>query len=466
MHDFRSFVRLLDERGELTRINRAADPRFEIPALMAKLDQRGQAYLFEKVAGSDLPVVGGLFNRMSRFGLLFDADEPEAFTHHTLKGRLENAAANPLAAVEVDGSPARAVSRIGSNASLAELPVPTFFERDTGPFVTAGVGVIRDLESGVQNFGPYRTLIVDERTCSVNASSSSDLQRIYDQHATAGATMPVAIAVGVPPALHIAAVAKLPPNHAECDVAGALQGAPIELVRCETSDLLVPANAELVIEGEVDFAQKAENVMGEFPDLYGPRVMPLTRITAITRREDAMFYSILAGRNREHNNLGMIAVYGIRDMLTGAIRRDIPDAKDVCVHFDPRLGALTHVVISIEKRDDGMPEHILRQAFDISAGPLRLDKMAKRIIIVDDDIDVTDLADVEWATWTRVADPSRFILIPDVPTWELDRAADDQGRSVRVGIDATKAMRSRGKLERPVTPGAGELRLEDYLPQD
>jgi 2,5-furandicarboxylate decarboxylase 1 len=353
--------------------------------------------------------------------------------------------------------------RTGQDANLGELPVPTFFELDSGAFITGGVGVSRIPGTGEMNIGFYRTLILGRARMAVNASSMSDLRRFYDHARQRGESMPIALAIGVDPALLMAAACKLPPDRSELGVAGALTGKPVELVSCETSELLVPANAEIIIEGRVDFSREVENTLGEFAGQYGPASGPVTEVTAITRRRDARFYSILAGRNPEHNTIGGIVTYSLRRDITAALRKLCPAIKRLNVFIDPRLGSMVHIVVSIDKQDDTEPGRIIDAAFRGSGEFFPVSRITKRIVVVDEDIDVNDPIDVEWAIWTRVAVASKIHLFPDVISWELDRAAKAGGKSLRIGIDATMDLADRDKLIRPRIPGAENLCVEDYV---
>lgn len=463
MHDFRSFVKLLDERGELDRVSREVEPGQELAGVMSKIEEQRRAYLFENVTGAKFPLIGGLFNKLERFGMALGHDSEEPFTHELFDIRIEAAKANSIAPVSVETGPVKDVICTGANVDLADIPVPTFFELDSGPFITGAIGVSRDPESGAMNIGVYRTLILDRNHFVINASSLSDLRRIYAKWERTGETMPIALAIGVPPAMLVAAACKLPPGRCEFEIAGGLAGAALELVQCEGSDLMVPADAEIVIEGTVDFSRRVENLLGEFAGQYGPEEAPVTRVNTITHRSDAMYYAIVAGRNPEHNTLGMVAIYGVQRSIMAVLREAIPDIKNVYVHMDPGLGTLGHVTISIDKKSDEQPRKIIETAFATDGPIFPVSKIIKRIIVVDDDIDVTDLDDVNWAIWNRAAAASKFMVIPDVESWELERAAKEGMKSARIGIDATMDLEDIDKLIKPIIPGADEIQLDDYL---
>lgn len=464
MHDFRSLARQLEARGDLVRIARPVDSRFEIAAVMTKLEAAGKAFIFENVRGAGFPLAGGLFNRVDRFGLaLGKAGTAGAFTHDDMDRHIEHAKANPITPVTVDGGPSKEVVRKGGDIDLARLPVPTFFELDSGAFITAAVGIARNPRTGALNAGFYRTLILGKDIFAINASSLSDLRRFYQHAESTGEEMSIALAIGVEPSLLFAAACKLPPTVSEFDIAGGIKGAPIELVKAETSDLPVPANAEFIIEGKVDFSRRIDNVLGEYAGQYGPESAPVTRVTAITHRRDAMFYSIMAGKNPEHNNIGNIATYGIRRDLTGKLMQLSPAIRRVNVFTEPKLGPMVHVVIAIAKTDDEQPKALIRKAFEAPGSIFPVSRITRRIIVVDEDIDTDSLEDVEWAVWTRVADASKVIVIPNMESWELDRVSHEGRGSLRLGIDATMNMEDRAALVRPKTPGLADIRLEDYI---
>jgi UbiD family decarboxylase len=293
VHDFRSFVKLLDDRGELVHISREVEPRQELAGVMSKVETQRRAYFFENVTGAKFPLIGGLYNKLEKFGMALGHDSDEPFTHQLFDARIEAAKANPIAPSSVKSGPVKEVICTGDDVDLAQIPVPTFFELDSGPFITGAIGVSRDPESGEMNIGVYRTLILDRNHFVINASSLSDLRRIYAKWEKTREAMPIALAIGVPPAMLIAAASKMPPNRCEFEIAGGLQGAPIDLVQCENSDLMVPADSEIVIEGTVDFSKRVENLLGEFAGQYGPEDAPVTEVNTITHRNDAMYYAIV-----------------------------------------------------------------------------------------------------------------------------------------------------------------------------
>jgi len=464
MHSLRSFTERLEANGDLLRISREVEPKFELPSLISQLEkQRGKAYIFENVKGSKFPLVGGLYSGAPRIAEALDIDGYAGKTHRDLQSVFAQAMANPAAHTVGDNGAVKEVIKTGDDVNLLELPVPTFFEFDSGPFITGAVGVSRHPDTGQLNVGFYRTLILGPNRMVINASSMSDLRKIYAAYEERGEKMPIAMCIGVDPALTFCASGKHPPGVSELDIAGALKGEPIEMVKAEMSDLLVPANAEIVIEAEVDFSEKMENTLGEFADQYGPETAPCSTPVAITHRKDAMFYSIMAGRHPEHNSIGNISVYGILHMLEAELRKQFDNIVEINVACEPKLGTMLHIFISIDKKSDEEPEQLIRAAFAADGGLFPVSMITKRIVVVDQDIDVFNLEDVEWAVWSRMSTEHKLVVLPKQRSWELERCTKEGQVSVRVGIDATKDLDILEELTRPIIPGAANYKLDDYL---
>ncbi|MCP4000072.1 MAG: UbiD family decarboxylase [Gammaproteobacteria bacterium] len=462
-YDLRSFAAFLEEHGELVRISKEVERQYELPALLEQLEQQHKAFIFDNIKGASFPLIGGLLNSTTRLGQAIGNDISVPYDHRNHAAAYGAASENPVAHIEVETGPVKDVVITGDDIDLADLPVPTFFELDSGAFITGAVGISQDQSDNRLNMGFYRSLITGKDTLVINASSMSDLRQIYATAEESGVAMPIALAIGVPPALLMAASGKTPPGLSELDLAGGLMGQAVEMVKCETSNLLVPAIAEIVIEGVVDFTNKVENTLGEFAGQYGPETAPTTRVTAITHRKNAMYYSIMAGRNPEHNTIGAISTYGMQRVIAGNLCEQFLNIKDINIACEPKLGAMLHIFISIDKQNDAEPRKLLEAAFAATAGIFPVSMIVKRIVIVDDDIDVYNLEEVEWAIWTRLSTVDKIMTIANVKSWELERCVNENMESARVGIDGTMDMNAVDKLIKPVIPGCENVRLEDYL---
>ena len=460
--DFRQIIDFLEKEGELVRIKKKISPNKEMAALMWQLEQQNKAFIFENVENSDMPAVGGLFTSYSRLGLVFNEKADGDFTRDDIGKIIQDATQQPTETIKISSGPVNEVVLSEDEVNLEQLPIPTFFELDSGAFITAAVGIFRKPE-GHLNVGFYRTNVVDKNHVLINASGLSDLRKSYDWHRENKKKMAVAMVIGVPPWLLMAAAAKSPNEISELEVAGSIAGSGLEMIQCQHSDLLVPAEAEMVIETEVDLNNMLPNTLGEFGDQYGTEEAPLATVKTITKRKDAMFYTLMAGRAKEHSTLGHLAVYGLVKAVMHKIKANNSSITAIKIHNDTKIGPLMHVVVAIKKVSDEQPEKIIKEIFNTDMGWNNLSWIAKRVIIVDEDIDITNMDDVEWATWTRVGRAEKIHLYSNFITWEIDRAALPDNTSLRVGIDATKDLDQVDNLVRPVITGIDDVDLKDYL---
>ena len=454
--NFRELVAALDSNGELLRITKAVDSRFELPALLSQAEARGQAVRFERVKGAEFPVVGGVLTTMRRWAIGLGQDSNRFEAPNSLEQFMVDAVAQPVPAVHVAAGSVSEVVIDTADVDTTALPAPLFFSGDSHRFISAGLGFVIDPEHGGQNVGFYRVPIVDSRTISISAGPTSDMRRIYEWHRTHGTPLQVALVVGVAPALQIAAAADLPAGVSDIDVAGALQGSAIELVKCRTSDVMVPADAELVIEVTVDLDTWVDNTMGEFGDLYGKTSSPVATIDVITHRRDAQFHVIMAGMNREHNQLGRMLGYDLRHTILSALRDRFACVHDLRVDLTPqRTGMRAQVFVSINKALDEEPRAIIDAIFALQIGRFPMSLLLQRIVIVDTDVDILDHQDVDWAIASRMNRADQFQVFED----QTGRGA----AVTRLGLDATAPLEMRSALRRPDIPDAAQYNLDAYL---
>ncbi|MGH3438097.1 MAG: UbiD family decarboxylase domain-containing protein, partial [Sciscionella sp.] len=290
--DLRSFLTELAQQapGDLLRIDDPVDRRFGITAFGAAAARHGDrpAFLFANVAGSGLPCVANLLATRERMALALGCStEDLARASSTFDGRVGHA---PLQ-VDARDAPVTQVVQYGDDVDLGELPVPVHNELDGGPFLTAAMTVMRDPDSGRLNVGLYRHHVYDERHLGVWFFGSHHGGTIHRRYAERGEPTPVAIVIGHHPAMLMGAVSRIPGIGGEYEAAGAYLGEPVEVVTARTSDLLVPARAEIVLEGVIlPGEMREEGPFAEWPGHYiagGPK--PLIRIDAITMRSGAIF---------------------------------------------------------------------------------------------------------------------------------------------------------------------------------
>jgi 2,5-furandicarboxylate decarboxylase 1 len=422
--DLRSFIEHLRERGELATVAQPVDSRFEIAAYLRKAsDRNGPAFLFTDVKGFDMRVVGGLFCTPSKA-----VHALQAADHQQALDRFLHGLAHPIDPVVVDDGPCRQVVVTGGDVDLTRLPIPQYAEQDPGRFVTVGVEISKDTETGIRNAGIYRMQLYGPTEMGLAASPYSDWHAMYARAEAAGRPLEMAVAIGVDPVIQLASQARVPYGVDELAIAGGLHGEPVELVRCETVDLEVPATAELVLEGVLAPGERrTEGPFGEMTGYVGPGgPEPVFRCTAITMRHDAMFQAGLTGipvtENHVMKQLPMEA-----NLLT-ALRRVYPDITGV--HYAPEGGAEFLVFIGLEQRYVNQAKNVILSALGSVAHP-------KMVVVVDDDIDLYDSSKVWWAVLTRSQPADDVIIVPKAAGGQLDPSAPSKFGSSLMGIDAT-----------------------------
>ena len=415
----RDWLDHLAARERLAVIKPNADLRFEVAAYAKRLDGV-RATLFPRPSGHAMPVVSGL---TSNRGWMAEAMGVEP---HELLARFQDAAANPLPSQEVTDAPVQQVVHRKVDL-LKQLPVPTHNEHDGGPYISAGLMIARNPNTGKQNVTIHRCQVTGPNRLGVlllPRHTHAYLQMAEE----AGQPLDVAIVVGVDPLTLLASQAIVPLDHDELEIAGALQGRPLPIVKCITSDVRVPAEAEIVIEGRIlPGVREPEGPFGEFPQYYGPRAnREVMEVVAVTHRKDAIFHTIVGG-GLDHQLLGAIPKEAT---LLTHLRRSFPDVLDV--HLSPGGVMRYHLFVKLKKTQEGQAKNVIMGAF---AGSFDL----KHVIVVDDDVDIHNPTEVEWAMATRFQADRDLLIVPESQGSKLDPSNRD-GVGAKMGIDATKPV--------------------------
>ena len=439
--DLREFIARLEEENELRRVKVQVDPIFEVGTIIRKVfDCQGPALLFENVKGSNIPLVTGLLGTFKRYALgIESAPDLRSILKEALK-----AAKEPLVPRVIKEGPCQQNILQGSDVDLNIFPVPFWHSLDADRFVgTLGVVITRDPETGIRNMGIYRQQVQGRNVTGLLATQS--IGRILNKYAARGQSMPVATAIGVEPAILAAACIRAPLGVDELAIAGALRGEPVELVRCKSIDLEVPAFSEIILEGEVppDPTQwKMEGPFGEFTGYYGGpvSVKPTITLKSVTFRDNPIFQGTPPGRPPSEDNTLRTVGHTVGAWLKVS-QAKIPGFKELLL--TPGACANFVAVISLEK------QYYLGNARQAIYAFWALEENAgKWTIVVDDDIDIFDPGQVEWALATRVQ-PHRDIIISsdrepgiglDPSIAPLDREYPNV-RACRIGIDATKGFK-------------------------
>lgn len=455
--DVRSLLDGFEEAERLVRIRAEVDPVFELAAVCRHMHRdpqwREHVVLFERVRGSSFPVIGNLCDSRDKLAFALGTSPSNSV------GRVLEAMEKSIPVEMVDGGACQEI--VLQQPDLGILPIPTLSEFDGGPYITAGLHLTRNPVTRIRNAGIQRNQLHGPSVLGIYMAPTHMLQHFLAAKER-DEPLPVAIAVGVHPALLVSSQLRLPYDTDELAVAGALLGQPVRMVRCVTVDAEAPADAEIVIEGEVltDTVQ-LEGPFGEFARLYGPvRELPVVRVTAITHRRDALYLNVLSASSPENVTLGAV---GREPSLLQALRASVPTVEGVRVTVGG--GANFHAIVALRKNFEGEPQKVGFAAFAAQ-------DILKHVYVVDADVDIYDDEEVHYALATRM-DPAHDIhVVKNVKGNPLDPVSVEvgSGRAVvnKMIVDATKPLLSDEKYRIAEVPIDALERVEsnwaDYVP--
>jgi 2,5-furandicarboxylate decarboxylase 1 len=429
--DFREFLDVLRAHGELIDIDRPIDLYVDVARALKQSNViDGPALQFLR-NGTAFPLIGGVYSTRAKALLAFEA------TEETILERILHGLEHPLAPDLVTGpAPAHDVVLTGKDIDVTRFPIPTYSPHDGGAYITPGIVVSRDPQTGVRDIGHYRFMVLDRTTLAFFAQPFHRFGKHVAKSTAAGTVQQGALVIGVDPVIAYAAQVQVSDATDDWTVAGGLRGAPVELVRCRTVDLEVPATAEVVIEFEVDALHRVpEGPLGEYTGYYTPSSEePVARITAITHRRNPIFQALLTGKPVTENHI--LKQLTFEASFCRELRRNFPTVRRVAM--PPSGGVSFYTVIQIEPRFAGEARQAILAAMASNQRP-------KWVIAVDPDIDVTRSSEIEWALAFRVH-PGRDIFViddlPGAPADPLNAAEPVRSKQVNaaVGIDATRGF--------------------------
>lgn len=447
---FRSALERLAKRDRILTFERSVDPHLELAAILKKHDGR-QALLFSAVAGSEIPVIGNLLsskeNCEAGFGLDFKG----------IRGLVQRAMGGPLAPRIVTEVPAQEVV-LRTGFDIAKM-LPALFHApgDAGRYITAGIVVVKDPVTGVYNASYHRLQLLGPDSVAIKLDYGRHLRLAFERAKANGTALPVAVCIGTDLALHFTAAtmgSQMPESADELAVAGGLAGRPLTVGRAVSQDMVVPAESEFILEGEISVDEVApEGPFGEFIGFAAPAAdAPVLKITAVTHRLRPI-YHVINGFGRETI---ILRKYVLEASLLKVLQSAIPIVTDV----EMTAGGLHrfHAVIQVRKQSrqhNGLQRNAILAAF----GAL---KDLDLITVVDHDIDIRDPLDVEYAVATRMEASADLILIPGARGHEYVRVSRE-GIRTKLGIDATVPFEDQDKFRR-VEFAETSVELDDFAP--
>lgn len=413
-----------------------------------RLEANPNAVLFEQPGGA-LPLAGNVVGSRARLAQAFDTT-PEGLVAEVLR-RLRT----PQAIVEVarTAAPVQQVVLEGDAADLTRLPVHLQHELDGAPYISASIDYSRDDATGWTNIGVRRLMLRGRRTAGVDLVAPSDLRAIYLGKVQRGQPLPVAFVVGAHPIDYVAATMRLPQD--EMALLSALRGAPLGVVRCVTNDLLVPADAEHVLEGYLDERGhvEPEGPYGEFLGYYGGiKRNPVFHLTAITHRRDPLFQTAtISGRAMAQTDTAQLCALRTEVTAWRAIEMAVREIK--AVYASPATGGMFNLRVALQQRVPGEARNAIAAVFACQAN-------IKHVFVVDPDIDIFSDAEMEWALATRFQAHRDLMVVEGLRAMPLDPSLAGERIGAKLGFDLTLPLLAPGaarplehRIPSPPRPG-------------
>lgn len=453
--NLREYIDVIESKGLLKRVKNEVDSELEIAEItdrVSKMPNGGYALLFENVKGYDIPVLTNAMGSTERMNLALEVENLDDIGKRILEfmelpsssmGLMSKLKVLPKLAeignfipkIVKNGSCQEVV--ITDNPSLDKFPILKTWPLDGGKFITLPLVFTKDPDTGIRNCGMYRMHVYDGQTTGMHWQKLKDgtlhLSKMKENNKSN--KLELAVAIGSDPAVMYSANAPLPPGIDEMLLAGFLRNEPVELVKCKTVNLEVPANAEIILEGYVDVDElRMEGPFGDHTGFYSLKdLYPVFHITAITHRKDPIYISTLVGiPPQEDVYLGKAT----ERIFLQILKVMLPEIKDMSM---PPEGVFHNcVIVSIKKRYPYHAKKVMCALWGIG-----LMALSKLIIVVDENVDVQNYSEVAWKVFNNI-DPKRDITFMEGPLDDLDHASQKPFAGSKMGIDATKKWESEG----------------------
>lgn len=439
--DMREYLDVLERAGKLKRIAKEVDKDWEIAAVCRVAFQsipeaERPALFFERVRGFDIPVVAGILGGSREIYALALETGVDGIAR-----KWTQAQTHPVEPVLVESGPCQEVVQLGAEVDLLRIPVPVWtVEHDPAPFLTSPYVCTKDPDTGVRNVGTYRVQVKGKDRLGLMVNFHQHARQHMERNDELNQPTPVAIVLGTDPTIGLCSVAKVAYGLDEFAVAGGLRGAPVELVRCRTIDMEVPATAEIVIEGIIPpRSQEPEGPFGEYTGYMGPAgLAPEIQVTAITHRRNPIYQAFISQMPPSESSRirGIGREMAIYKHLVEDLKLPVKD-----VRLKESGGSAAILAISIQNKRAGLVQQVMWAAWAVDPA------LGKWVIVVDDDIDIQDDFALDWAMAFRVQpehdihiyrDTASIRLDPSQAPWGTPGLTRERAVSSKVGVDATK----------------------------
>ena len=471
--DLREFIQKLDKEGELRRIRTEVDPVLEITEVTQRIardpkrspDSVGSALLFEKPRGSRIPLLINAFGSVRRICLAFEVaaleevaeriqgflkmDSPQGL-FDKIKMLPKLAELGSFFPKTVKTGSCKEVKHHGKNVNLLDFPILKCWPQDGGRFITFPLVFTNNPDTGKRNVGMYRMQVFDERTTGMHWQT----QKHGAEHFRSARTkspegrIPVSVAIGADPATALSGMLPIPPDLDEMMFAGFLRREPVEMVQCETNELEVPANAEIVLEGYVNLNElRTEGPFGDHTGFYSLEGdYPVFHVECVTHRKDPVYLTTVVGPPPQED---YFMGYAVERVFLPVMKMQYREIVDVAM---PAEGIFHNLmIVAIRKSYPGHARKVMNAIWSLGQA-----MFTKVLVVVDHDVDVHDYREVVWKALCAI-DPERDVQFSFGPMDTLDHAARLQDFGSKMGIDATRKWPSEGF----VRPWPDEIKMDD-----
>jgi 2,5-furandicarboxylate decarboxylase 1 len=447
--DLQNLIIFLNQKGELITINKPVSSEFEAAAVQSKiLNETGKAVLFTNIDGKGKKMLGNIYTSRKMLSYMFDV-QPEKLVDKVLM--FKDAKRQPVKFVQ--NAPCQEVVHKDFNDILDIVPIPWNYDKDGNRYVTAGIVVAKDPETGKINTAIQRLMYRGGRELNIFFAPMQRNWGIFNKYKALKKNMPVAVIIGADPIMMFASESSgIPYEKTKFEYAGAMMGRPIEVVKCKTVDHYVPAHAEYIIEGVIPWDKlMPEGPMGENQRVYGqPEKNPVIQVSLITHRRNPVYQNILPGTSEEHSLLAVPMEAKVLDRLRQISPRVVT------------LSLLPNFMNCVIKLDDyppvqrGLGKNILMAAL--------ADPWIKYAVVVNKDVNIDDPNEVNWAISTRANLSQDLLLIEKSWGFVMDPSRKDRTQPVtKMGIDTTVDPLEKERFIKADVRGYDKVNLKDYL---
>ncbi|HEY2458182.1 MAG TPA: menaquinone biosynthesis decarboxylase [Candidatus Acidoferrum sp.] len=458
--DLREFVRELEKAGELKRVREEVDPVLEVTEIVQRAQAKpgpkgnrgGVALLFEKPKGSRYPLLINTFGSERRMELALEVEKLDDVAARirgfldmqTPQGLFDKIKMLPKLAEmgsffpkSVKDGACKEIVRKGSDVNLLDFPILKCWPQDGGRFITFPLVFTKNPETGKRNVGMYRMQIYDERTTGMHWQTQKHGAEHFRRARAKNpeGRIPVSVAIGTDPATALGGILPIPPDLDEMMFSGFLRKEPVELVKCETNELEVPANAEIVLEGYVNLGEmRTEGPFGDHTGFYSLEgEYPIFHVECVTHRKDPIYLTTVVGRPPQED---FYMGYAIERVFLPLMKLTHSEIVDVSM---PAEGIVHNLmVVAIRKSYPGHARKVMNAIWSLGQA-----MFTKVIVVVDHDVNVHDYREVVWKALCAI-DPERDVQFTFGPVDTLDHAARMQDFGSKMGVDATRKWATEG----------------------